>query len=141
MSASTLPRKRPPRRLPTLTSGKGQPKLTPSDAPSTAEDGDCSVGLGTVGERAICKHMTMARFAHELPQVASRYVDQRVVDQTNLEGAWDFTVEWATRPDASAGGLSLFAALQAQLGLELKPKKLPVPVLVIDSMQKTPTPN
>jgi uncharacterized protein (TIGR03435 family) len=124
-----------------LTIWRGTPKLTPSDAPRTAEEGDCSVGLGTVGERAVCKHMTMARLAHELPQIASRYVDQRVVDQTNLQGAWDFTVEWATRPDANTGGLSLFAAFQAQLGLELKPKKLPVSVLVIDSMEKAPTSN
>jgi uncharacterized protein (TIGR03435 family) len=124
-----------------LTIWRGNPKLSPSEAPRTAEEGDCSVGLGTVGERAVCKHMTMVRFAHELPQVAPRFVDQRVVDQTNLQGAWDFTVEWATRPDANVGGLSLFAALQAQLGLELKARKLPVPLLVIHSMEKTPTPN
>ena len=124
-----------------LTVWRDKPKLIPSEAPSTAEAGDCSVGLGTIGERAVCKHMTMARLAHELPQIASRYVNQRVVDQTNLQGAWDFTVEWATLPDANAGGLSLFAAFQAQLGLELKARKLSVPVLVIDSMERAPTPN
>jgi uncharacterized protein (TIGR03435 family) len=58
-----------------------------------------------------------------------------------LPGAWDFTVEWAAQPDANTGGLSLFAALRAQLGLELKARKLAVPMLVIDSMEKTPTPN
>jgi uncharacterized protein (TIGR03435 family) len=82
----------------------------------------------------------MARLAHELPEIAPRYIDQRVIDQTNLQGAWDFTVEWAPLADAG-GGLSLFAALQGQLGLELKARRLPVPVLVIDSMEKTPTPN
>ena len=124
-----------------LTIWRGKPKLTPSDAPRTAEEGDCTVGAGAIGTRAVCKHMTMARLAHELPEIAPRYVDQRVVDQTNLQGTWDFTVEWAPLTEANAGGLSLFAALQAQLGLELKPRKLPVPVLVIDSMEKTPTPN
>jgi uncharacterized protein (TIGR03435 family) len=119
---------------------KGKPKLTPSDAPRTAEEGDCSFGGGTIGLRAVCTHMTMARLAHELPEIAPRYIDQRVIDQTNLQGAWDFTVEWAPLADAG-GGLSLFAALQGQLGLELKARRLPVPVLVIDSMEKTPTPN
>lgn len=37
----------------------------------------------------------------------------------------------------SSGGLTLFAALQAQLGLQLEAKKLPVPVLVIDSIERT----
>jgi uncharacterized protein (TIGR03435 family) len=124
-----------------LTIWRGKPKLTPSDAPRTAEEGDCSVGAGTIGTRAVCRHMTMARLAHELPEIAPRYVDQRVVDQTNLPGAWDFTVEWAPLTEANAGGLTLFAALQAQLGLELKSRRLPVPVLIIDSMEKTPTPN
>ena len=125
-----------------LTIWKDKPKLTPSDAPRTAEEGDCSVGGGTIGVRVVCRHMTMARLAHELPEVAGRYIDQRVVDQTDLQGAWDFTVEWAPLAETDAGGgLTLFAALQAQLGLELKAKKLPVPVLVIDSMERTPTSN
>ena len=54
-----------------LTIWRGKPNLTPSDAPRTAEEGDCSVGLGTIGERATCKHMTMARFAHELRRAMS----------------------------------------------------------------------
>lgn len=125
-----------------LTIWKGKPKLAPSDAPRTAEEGDCTVGSGTTGVRAVCKHMTMARLAHELPEIAPRYIDERVVDRTNLQGAWDFTFEWAPLAETDAsGGLTLFAALQAQLGLELKAKKLPVPVLVIDSMERTPTSN
>jgi len=36
------------------------------------------------------------------------------------------------------GGLTLFAALQAQAGLQLTSRKLSSPVLVIDSMEKTP---
>lgn len=121
---------------------KGKAKLTPADAPRTAEEGDCSLEHGTIGTRAVCRHMTMIRFAHDLPQLAPRYLDQRVVDQTQLEGAWDFSVEWAPLAELdSVGGLSLFAALQAQLGLELKAVKLPVPVLVIDSMERAPTAN
>jgi uncharacterized protein (TIGR03435 family) len=36
------------------------------------------------------------------------------------------------------GGLTLFAALQAQAGLQLTSRKLPSPVLVVDSMDKIP---
>jgi uncharacterized protein (TIGR03435 family) len=36
---------------------------------------------------------------------------------------------------------SLFAALQAQLGLKLEPKKGNVEIIVIDHMEKTPTEN
>jgi uncharacterized protein (TIGR03435 family) len=121
---------------------KGVPKLTASSAPQSAEEGDCTLGRGPVGSRAICKHMTMARFAHELPQLAPRYIDQPVVDETNLPGAWDFTFEFAPLAEAETnGGLSLAGALQAQLGLELKGRKRPVPVLAIDSMDRVPTSN
>jgi uncharacterized protein (TIGR03435 family) len=69
-------------------------------------------------------------------------VDTRVIDQTRLDGTWDFSFQWAPLAELdSNGGLSLFAALQAQLGLKLKPAKLPVPVLVIDSMERAPMPN
>jgi len=51
-------------------------------------------------------------------------------------------VEWTPSADLETnGGLTLFAALQSQLGLELENKKLPVPVVVIDSMERTPTAN
>ena len=36
---------------------------------------------------------------------------------------------------------SVFSALQSQLGLKLEPKKVPVEVMVIDHMEKTPTAN
>jgi uncharacterized protein (TIGR03435 family) len=35
----------------------------------------------------------------------------------------------------------LFTGLQQELGLKLESKKLPVDVLVIDHVEKTPTPN
>jgi uncharacterized protein (TIGR03435 family) len=67
-----------------------------------------------------------------------------VVDETGLAGYYDFTLEYA--PEASlagdnGAGLSLFTALQSQLGLKLEEKKNLVDVLVVDHAQKKPTEN
>jgi uncharacterized protein (TIGR03435 family) len=126
-----------------LTVWKGKPKLTPSEPPVKPEDADCSANGTSAGNRRIsCKHLTMAQFAHELPSYAASYADKRVVDETGLAGAWDFAFEWTPLAQIeSNGGMTLFAALQAQLGLQLESRKLPVSVVVVDSMARTPTEN
>jgi len=67
-----------------------------------------------------------------------------VVDKTNLNGKYDFTLEYtpaarATNTDET-GKPSVFTALEEQLGLKLVPSKEPVDVLVIDSIEP-PTAN
>jgi uncharacterized protein (TIGR03435 family) len=126
-----------------LSVWKGQPKMTPSEPPAKPEDADCkwSPGDGSAN-RFICTHMTMAAFAHEMTDFAGRELYQRVVDQTGLRGVWDFTLDWTPQAQLEGkGGLTLSAALRAQLGLQLESRKLPVPVVVIDSMDRTPTGN
>ena len=122
---------------------KDKPKLTPSEMPAKPEDADCSFKGTLPGTRLLaCKHMTMSQFAHELPNYAGAYADKRVVDQTGLDGAWDFTIEFTPLAQIEdKGGLTLFAALQAQLGLQLESRRLPVSVVVVDSMARTPTDN
>lgn len=125
-----------------LTAWKGQAKLTPSPMPEKPEDADCSRTRS--GDRVLltCRHETMAAFAHELPQYAGGYVTATVVDKTALDGAWDFKVEWTPMAQiANDGGLTLFDALQSQLGLQLGRKRLAVPVLVVDSAERMPTEN
>jgi bla regulator protein BlaR1 len=66
-----------------------------------------------------------------------------VVDQTRIEGAFDFTLKWTPEPSAAAPGRelgadgpSLFTAIREQLGLLLVPSKAPVEVIVIDHIEQ-----
>jgi bla regulator protein blaR1 len=125
-----------------LTVWKGKPKLNRSELPAKPEDTDCSMHNETAKVLLDCHYMSMAEFAHELPGPGSRYLDKRIVDQTNLSGLWDFKLEWTKMTELeSYGGLTLFAALESQLGLHLEEKKAAAPVLVIDSVEKTPRDN
>ena len=72
------------------------------------------------------------------------YLDHDVIDSTSLEGSWDFDLEWTGRGVLAAkgpDGISVFTAVDKQLGLKLDKTKRPYPVLVIDHMEETPTAN
>src|SRR5205085_1052228 len=72
------------------------------------------------------------------------YLPDPVVDRTALAGAWDFDLKWTPRnriAQAGSDAITLFDALDKQLGLKLEPQKLPLPVLLVDSVNQTPTPN
>jgi len=67
------------------------------------------------------------------------------VDQTGLPGLYDFKADWRVTPGQTdlAGGdpreplrAAVFSALETQLGLKLTPKKVPVRMIVIDSVEK-----
>jgi uncharacterized protein (TIGR03435 family) len=82
--------------------------------------------------------MPMERFARLL----SSQIGKPVIDGSGLDGKYDISLKWVpdtTRPDAD--GPSIFAALQEQLGLKLNEKKVTVPFVVIDRIQKVPTEN
>ncbi|MGA8937899.1 MAG: TIGR03435 family protein [Acidobacteriaceae bacterium] len=66
-----------------------------------------------------------------------------VVDQTNLAGSYDIAFSYEPNPDAHPDSNlpPLNVALKQSTGLLLKPQKIPVQTLVIDSVDKTPTPN
>jgi uncharacterized protein (TIGR03435 family) len=100
-----------------------------------------------------------------LIDILARSVDRPVVDQTELKGTYDFNLDYtpdeSTRMPMPAGipppppggggemhgaenpdnGLTLFAALQAQLGLKLEAKRGPVELIVVDRVEKAPTEN
>ncbi len=98
-----------------------------------------------------CHNITMEMFAGELYAMAgdvdtraNNYLDQPVVDSTGLKGAYDFDLKWTGRQwlvRAGADGISIFDAVDKQLGLKLTLGTAPRPVLVIDSANESPTPN
>jgi len=66
-----------------------------------------------------------------------------VVDRTGLKGAGSFSLQWTPDYAEEQGGpnvVSIFTAIQDQLGLQLKPVKLPVDTIVIDHAEM-PTQN
>jgi uncharacterized protein (TIGR03435 family) len=93
---------------------------------------------------AICRGLTMTAFAAQLSGAAGDYLNAPVVDNTSLEGTWDFTLKWTPRgrlAGAGADGINIFDAIDKQLGLKLEAKQMPTPVLVVDSVNRKPTDN
>jgi uncharacterized protein (TIGR03435 family) len=65
-----------------------------------------------------------------------------VTDLTGLTAKYDFTLTFSrdSTPDAELFP-DIFVAMQSQLGIKLERKKVPMRVLVIDHIDKTPTQN
>ena len=132
-----------------LTTGKGPPKLKPAEA---SGDGDCrfqgppqNPTPGTVPSIAFsCHHTTMEEFARNLHNWTGGYLTDPIVDSTGLKGSWDFDINW-TPPqmlrNAGTPGISIFDAVDKQLGLKLEHLTAPRPVLIVDSVNEKPTPN
>lgn len=96
--------------------------------------------------RRACRAYTMADLSALLPQIAQSYVDRPVVDATGLKGGYDFALDWMSKAAYLAAqakskpGISMFDALAA-LGLKLEPAVRPVPVIVVDRVRRTPSPD
>ncbi len=97
-----------------------------------------------------CANITMAKFAEALTTtifLAPQYLNDRlVVDETELKGAWNFDLKFTPRgmitPTGPVpGALSLFDAMEQQLGLKLDPVEVPMPVIAVDSVNQKPSAN
>jgi uncharacterized protein (TIGR03435 family) len=145
----------------TLVANK--PKLKPAD-PSTRPG--CRMappqprrepGEGQPPRVAVCRNVTMEQFANSLQEIARSYIRYPVVDGTGLQGAWDFTLRFHPAPpphdekkamakekdkkEEEGPRISIFSAIDKQLGLKLQPQKRAMPVLVIDHIEEKPTEN
>jgi uncharacterized protein (TIGR03435 family) len=76
--------------------------------------------------------------------VLSNFLGRPVLDQTGLQGRFEFKLEWTPdqSPASDAGlsnddlGGSLFTAIQEQLGLRLQSQRGPVSFLIVDRAEK-----
>lgn len=125
-----------------LVVGKGGPKLqkavgsAPAGCKQVLEEDAAAKNLFAGQNELVCTNMTMLDLAETLPGAAPGYVDGPVVDLTGLKGAFDFKLAWVARSFIDQGGLTMFDAVDKQLGLRLKTQKVSVPFFVIDHVEK-----
>ncbi|HEY6343329.1 MAG TPA: M56 family metallopeptidase [Bryobacteraceae bacterium] len=116
-----------------LVSAKGGFKLRPSDKRTGVLGQPSAVG------RRIKGSVTMDFLARLLTDRVGRYV----VDRTGLAGNYEIALEWTPdnfAPPDDTPPLSIFTAVQEQLGLKLEPAKAPVERLIIEHAEM-PTEN
>jgi uncharacterized protein (TIGR03435 family) len=109
-----------------------------------------------------CQNVTMAQFADLLQAVGGRAdLKNRVVDKTGLTDGYDFSLSYTTGSrlrlqeaaaqaaarqagEATVGpveGLGIEDAVRKELGVRLEEQPLPLPFLILDHIDKTPTEN
>ncbi|HEX7422723.1 MAG TPA: TIGR03435 family protein, partial [Terriglobales bacterium] len=94
----------------------------------------------------ICQNATLDRLVDRLNDDSGGYLQHKVVDVTGLTGIYDFTLTWTLPftlpgPDSGQAGYTLFEAIDRQLGLKLRLQKHPMPVLIVDHIDRQPTEN
>lgn len=104
-----------------------------------AREANARSGIRTPSRSFSLARATTARFAEFL----SSHLDRPVKDMTQLEGEYSFHLEYT--PDAGLrddpSGVSIFIAIQEQLGLKLEAGNENLELLIIDKVEKTPIGN
>jgi uncharacterized protein (TIGR03435 family) len=116
-----------------LSVAKGGPKLKRNNV---SDDGAFIFGRGSIQARAI----GMTGLANRLSGREFE-LDRMVIDQTGLDGAFDFELRWAVDGAFTASEGSIFTSMREQLGLELKGQNVEIKVLIVDGADRTPTGN
>lgn len=153
-----------------LIVGKNGPKLkvsaTEPDAESTEGPAVSSVSLGKdglpvmpAGYKGHILGMTVAgktmfraqgETLKDFAKMLTDMLDRPVFDLTNLTEKYDFGIAWSVEqtferesnlPPGLEPGPDLFTAFQSQLGLKLEPRRMPVEMVVVDSVERAPTAN
>jgi uncharacterized protein (TIGR03435 family) len=131
---------------PKLKKASGQPLPTlsaaaPSAAARNQQDDPnehCRLSFGkATGNRAECRNISMSELAKRLRSLAPAYLDRPVVDQTGITGTYDLDLQWTGRDQIdSLGGLTVFDAVIKQLGLKLEQRKIPLPAISIEHVER-----
>ncbi len=130
-----------------LTQSKKGIKLLQTDTPPTDADATQCVLTGIVSRKLSCRHITIAEMAQRMPLWSPEYVQTLVLDRTGVEGVYQFELEFnplsiVNNPDwAKIAPISLPDSLEAHLGLRLESQKAPVPVIVVDHLDRVPAEN
>ena len=118
-----------------LVAGKNGTKFKKS-APDASDAG--LIGVHGRNQTITMPRESMESFAEHIP--TAFFVDRPVVDRTGLTGTYDInleaTPEFKIKRDPQPDDLSVFTAVQEQLGLKLEPTNASVPVMVIDHIEK-----
>jgi uncharacterized protein (TIGR03435 family) len=116
---------------------KPLPPFTPP--PDVAKDSEAAKrpGIMTMGPGMFqATGVGLAALADNLAEI----LEHTVVDKTGLTGEYDFKLKWHPEdsgpPAEGDPGISLFTAVQEQLGLKLESAKGPVDILVIDHAEQ-----
>ncbi len=129
-----------------LVAAKGGVKFFPvKDGPKNIIDSNFRAGIVSM------KITNSSHAMSDLAEMLYRYAGRVVLDRTGLSGVYSISLTFTSDDSRSAapntettssidGGVSVFTALKEQLGLELKPSKGPVEVLVVDYIH-SPTEN
>ena len=95
----------------------------------------------------LCRNMTMAAFAAGLRGMMGASLGANpVLDETALKGAWNFDVKWSLQFNGpmmtnTSDRISIFDAVEKQLGLKLEERQVPTQVIVVESVNEKPTDN
>jgi uncharacterized protein (TIGR03435 family) len=114
--------------------GGGVSASTPSAPPPPGQRRQCTMTMAGGTLRA--GSVPIASLIATLSSVVQRIV----VDRTGLTGGFDFDLAFSTEQSADATSPSVFTAVQEQLGLKLDSVRVPMDVLVVDSVER-PTPD
>jgi uncharacterized protein (TIGR03435 family) len=142
-----------------LTAMSGKPKLIQADDSERSgckPDANAPKPVTNLGPMISCKNTSMAELAENLARMASAYIDHPIVDATELQGGWNFLVGWtpkgmlqsqpAPNPNqpgaiveaSEPNGISVFEAVQRELGLKLVKQTRSIPVIVVDHVNEKP---
>jgi uncharacterized protein (TIGR03435 family) len=87
----------------------------------------------------VCRNMTMETFAEWVATI----VPHPILDETGLKGNWNFELSMSlglSIPSGQGSRITIFDAVD-KLGLKLKPRQVPTPVIVVDNVNEQPSAN
>jgi len=146
-----------------LTLAGAKPKMTQSDdleRSGCRPDPTAPKPATNINVMISCKNTTMADLAQTIQQQANAYIDHPVVDATGLSGGWNFLMGWTPRnlmqpqgagqgpagpgnggasvEAADPNGITVFDAMERELGLKLVRQRRSIPVIVVDHVAEKP---